>query len=121
MPILTIKLSDEAEETILRRMKHSGETNKSRHVIEGYLANLDFSNDAIVEIARTLDELGEEANRTNRLLEQLIGMRDDKVELSILEAIFLLLYPSVTPVIQAKVNQYVDVSAIEQFLKSGAA
>ena len=121
MPTLTIKLTDEAEETILRRMKISGETNKSRHVIDGYLNNFDFGNNSIVEIARNLDELGEAAARTNRLLEQLIGMREDKLELTVLASIFIMLHQSVNPAIRTKVDRYIDSATVEDFLKTGSA
>ena len=121
MSTLTIKLSEEAEATILKRMESSGDTNRSKHVIDGYLNNLGNGNSAIEEVASDVDALGNAVIRTNKLLEQLIGMRDDKVELTVLASIFLMLHQSVAADIRAEVDKYIDSKTVKNFLKTGCA
>ncbi len=119
MYALTIKVSKDEEEIILRRMKASGETNRSGHIRRVYFENDGGGEELLGGMKHQLDLLADATMRNQRLLEQMIGIRTDTVDTTMLAALFMLLYPSVTPAVQATVDQYIDVGAIELFLKKG--
>lgn len=119
MATLTIRIGDKAEEIIQRRMGRSGDTNKSQHVLAGYLNNSGDGEARMASLEASMQELASLTKQTNNLLERLIAMRTDKVELSILAGVFLMLHKSVTPAVAVNVEQYVSALSVEQFLKAG--
>lgn len=116
MPTVTMKISVEEEEVILRRMSSKGETNKSAHIKRIYFAGNDDSS----ELAGKLDELATASREVQSLLQQLIELQATPIGTTLAAAILLLLFPSVQPPIQAKVSKYIDMKGVEAILQAGA-
>lgn len=112
-----MRLSVEEEELILRRMKQSGETNKSAHLKRIYFDHGGAGELAGGDITRKLDGLSDNAQVLSDLLEKLLELHKTPVDHTIAAAIFMLLYPSVPQTAQAQVDKYIDVRGIEAILK----
>ncbi|WLI87831.1 hypothetical protein Q4S45_13905 [Massilia sp. R2A-15] len=119
MPSLTMKLSAEEEEIILRRMKLNGETNKSAHIKRIYFGNGGGGDFTATDLVRKIDSLADNAHAVTRLIGQLVDVHEAPVALSMSAAILLLLYPSVPPTARAQVDKYIDMRTIEHLLKRG--
>jgi hypothetical protein len=117
MPTLTMKVSFEEEEIILRRMRISGETNKSAHIKRIYFESRVSDDLAARDMGRKIDGLADSSRDVSNLLGRLVDMQKAPVGLTLAAATLLLLYPSVQPPVQAKIAKYIDMNGVEAILK----
>lgn len=120
MPTLTMKISVEEEEIILRRMSINGETNKSAHIKQIYFASGAGDGGATRDLARKIEDLADASLEVHNLLRQLVEMQTNPIVATLAAATLLLLYPSVKPPIQATISKYIDMKGVEAVLKAGA-
>lgn len=113
---ITVRFSDDEEATIRHHMKLAGETNISAYVRRVCLEGAHPVNPALGSLHKQVDSLVDVVGRSHKLLGALATQQSENLELKILAGVYMLLYRSVEPAVQALVDVHLDRRAVEAFL-----
>ena len=122
MATLSFKVDAEEEALIRYRMHQGGETNLSvylRRQCTGGAGAADMTH--FGRLQAQVNQLTDAVEESQKLIRHMMSMRDDGMELQLLAALYLLLYPSVDRDVQATVDRYLDRNGVENYLKSRPA
>ncbi|HZW12917.1 MAG TPA: hypothetical protein VFF81_06975 [Noviherbaspirillum sp.] len=116
MPTLSFKVSFEEEAAIRYRMMVAGETNLSRHLREICLGEPTQNDEQLGRMHEQIGYLTETVHALQNLMRQQARQKDGDVELRLMAGLYMMLYRSVEPEVQALVDRYLDATVIENFL-----
>lgn len=117
MTIVSIRLNREEEDAVKYRMKIGGETVVSAHIKRVYFEGGKQDNEQLGRIQKQLDMLTESSEQIEKTMRHIQQAKTDDTELTLLAALYILLYPSVEPAIRAKADKYIKAEVVEKFLE----
>lgn len=123
MGLAQFRTTDAEEEAIAKRMALRGDTNRSEHFRRAYFDAAGEHEELVGEVRAELRELTEQMRDLRRVAYRQAEQKSSDLELRMLAALLVAVYPSVDKGVQAKIDKYLDMRTIENFLNgnNGAA
>lgn len=106
--------ADELE--IRRRMDLAGEDNRSQHFRRVYMEGAGDYERVVGEMRQEMARQADTLNELRLMVRRLVEKETSDVELKMMAALFMLIYPSVEEAVQQDIEKYIDPAVIKSFL-----
>lgn len=116
MGVVQIRTSDEDEEIIAKRMALRGDTNRSEHFRRAYFQAAGEHEQLVGEVRAELREVSQQLTDLRNVVYRIAERESSDLEMRMLAALLVLVYPSVDKTVQGKIDKYLDMGTIEKFL-----
>lgn len=120
MAVVSVRLNLEEEEQVRRNMVLAGEKAASTYMKRLAMEGDRLPDAALSGLRRQVDLVTDQVATLNKLMGQLLAKDGDGLELQVLAGVFLMLYQSVDPALQATIDQHINAKGVQGFLKGGA-
>jgi Txe/YoeB family toxin of Txe-Axe toxin-antitoxin module len=116
MGLAQFRTSDEEEEVIAQRMLLRGETNRSDHFRRTYFQGAGELDSLVGEMRGEMQAISRQIEEMRKLVYRVAERESSDLEMRMMAALMVMVYPSVDTSVQAKVDKFLDMGTIEKFL-----
>ncbi len=116
MGLAQFRTTEAEEEVIAQRMALRGDTNRSEHFRRAYFQAAGEVDQLVGEVRAEMREHSQQLSEIRNLVYRMAERESSDIEMRMLAALLVLVYPSVDKTLQSKIDKTLDMRTIEKFL-----